>query len=138
MTKVPAAFILSCEESSLTRSKDTPLVLRNVLDDHYDNSRLPDDGEIYRKIQHYQNQRHIPRDEASFLEASCWANLSPNKRRCLKRLLKNGNLTRAFNNLLCFPGLWPVKWLGVVHKILALHCDSVRFQSFLFVKTGLI
>jgi hypothetical protein len=57
------------------------------------------DGEVYRKIRHYQ------RDDPTMVQ-DWMIRLTECKQVNLKQILKNQDLSRALDKLLIFPGLW--------------------------------
>ena len=92
------------------------------------------DGMIFRNIRHY----HLKRDKTS--ENIWWARLTDTKSRDLHQLIKNENLTIAFDNLVDFPGLWQSIQLGKLHRLHGLRCQEVRTGSkldrFCLIYTG--
>ena len=97
--------------------------MRRSLIKEYANENIPSDGEIYYKIRQYHFQRNF-----SF-ESRWWARLRGCRSRNLKALLKNHELTAAFDALLDIPGLWDGMQLTTLHKVLALQSDDVSSKK---------
>jgi hypothetical protein len=98
---------------------DTNTALKRCLIEEYSNEEKPTDGEIYRKIREYHFQRNI-----SF-EMRWWARLKGNRTKNLKGLLRNDDLTAAFDSLLDIPGLDDGMMLTTLHTMMALKCQDV-------------
>jgi len=80
------------------------------------------DGEIYRMVRHFQKKK-------MWVEADVFkTRLSESKQVALKQLLKRDEITKAFDALLPFPGLWVGLELGNIQRELALHCDEVSLS----------
>lgn len=77
------------------------------------------DGEIYRILRSY----HQNKDD---VEAYMTMLSSNSKRVAVRQLEHNKTLTRAFDSLLKFPGLWKGFELGNIQRHLALRFDEVR------------
>jgi hypothetical protein len=95
---------------------DTNIALKRCLIEEYSNEEKPTDGEIYRKIREYHFQRNF-----SF-EMRWWACLKGNRTKNLKGLLRNYELTAAFDSLLDIPGLDDGMMLTMLYTIMALKC----------------
>jgi hypothetical protein len=98
---------------------DTNIALKRCLIEEYSNEEKPTDGEIYRKIREYHFQRNF-----SF-EMRWWARLRGNRTKNLKGLLRNYELTAAFDSLLDIPGLDDGMMLTTLHTMMALKCQDV-------------
>ena len=90
------------------------------------NERPISDGEIFRKIRLYHQQKETD------LERKWWARLSESKRKDLEQLLKNERYADAFDDLLGWPGLWYPIQLGTLHRLLTMRCDEVLEHSILY------
>lgn len=88
--------------------------LKTCLVEEYFNEEKPSDGELYCKIRHY----HFQRNYSS--EMRWKARLRGNRSKNLTSLLRNGELTEAFDDLLDISGLWGGMMLTTLHKILAM------------------
>jgi hypothetical protein len=75
------------------------------------------DGEVYRKIRHYQ--RHDPTMVQDWM-----IRLTECKQVNLKQILKNQDLSKALDKLLIFPGLWCGLELGNTKRHIATHCTE--------------
>lgn len=93
--------------------------LKTCLVEEYSNEEKPSDGELYCKIRQYHFQRNY-----SF-EMRWRARLRGSRPQKLKSLLRNTELTEAFDNLLCIPGLWGGMMITTLHKVLAMGCLEV-------------
>jgi hypothetical protein len=79
--------------------------LEAALSEEYSNSNNFSDGEIYLKLRRYSTQ--VDRSAgAEFAEKCMKSRLSKSKGSDYERLLKNGPLLAAFDDLRVFPGLW--------------------------------
>ncbi|WEW61084.1 hypothetical protein PRK78_006573 [Emydomyces testavorans] len=85
-------------------STDIGKSLRTSLIEEYCNKYKPTDGEIYHKIQQYQQEGN------TYSENRWWSQLSSNKSNnkddLLQHLSNHNSLKAAFDNLLDIPGLW--------------------------------
>ena len=77
------------------------------------------DGRIYLAIRRCQSTFDTLNEER------WWKRFSPSKQKYLRRLLKHGPLTRAFDTLSAILGLWDGLLVGSLHKLLTLHCEEV-------------
>lgn len=95
------------------------------LKDEYANARAFCDGDIYRHLRHHQLHGNIQ-------EAAKWSTrLSASKARYVKQLQeKELELCKVFDKLLSYIGLWSSFELGALHKILPVHCPTVRLLFF--------
>jgi hypothetical protein len=93
--------------------------LETYLIEEFANKEPPTDGELYRKIRlyHFQQQRSLKKKWKARLRGSREKNLTG--------LLRNKDLTTAFNTLLEIPGLWDGMKLSKIHKWVAMRCDKV-------------
>jgi Protein of unknown function (DUF3723) len=114
----------------LTRS-DLSDELKTTLIDEYSAERIPDDGEFYRKIRGYQQER------SPQFEKQWWARLndvSPSKKSKLERLFRNPDWKAAFDLVLDIPALDDGIEIGNLHTIIGMRCEEVsRFQLCIFV-----
>ncbi|KAF9890701.1 hypothetical protein FE257_005567 [Aspergillus nanangensis] len=96
------------------------------LQEHFSNERQPPDGLIYQRLRLYEGKLGPPPDKDA--AAAWWAILRHNpkskKYRYVAAFFKHDNLPQTFNALLLIPGLWASMYLGVLHTMLALHCDE--------------
>ena len=100
----------------------TGLSESSVLDlrTEYSNARGFNDGDVFRHLRHYQ----LAQDHGQI--GKWWARLSASKRKDVQTLLsKFESLTKAFDELLPFTGLWASLQLGTFHRILTLNCEEV-------------
>ncbi len=75
------------------------------------------DGEVYRSIR---------LDSTSQSEVDeCMSRLSPCKQVALRQILKYKEFSKAFDDLLCFQGLWGGLELGNIQRHFATGCDEV-------------
>ena len=87
---------------------------------HYPRNQFSD-GEIYRKIRLEASSKSEV-DELRNL-------LKRNKRIALDQILKHKEFTAAFDDLLCFPGLWGGLELGNIQRHFASGCDEVTIST---------
>ena len=78
-----------------------------------------DDGKIYRHLRHYQDLD----DPVS--EARWWAKLSKDKQTNLRQFWRHSSLKAQADQLLDIPSLWQGLRIGMLPKVLAIHCDEV-------------
>lgn len=92
----------------------------------YSNARGFSDGDVFRHLRHYQLT-------GDFAQAGRWkARTTPRKFRNVKQLVsKHDVMSKAFDDLLPFTGLWAPLQLGCLPRILTMNCEEVR-QSHLF------
>jgi hypothetical protein len=94
---------------------DASLTLRRALSEEYSDYVNFSDGEIYFKLR----QLHYDPDKQNgtlYAEKRILGRLSKDKRKDLKRILKNFTLRTAFDKLLNLPGLW--RGFRIDHKLL--------------------
>ena len=86
----------------------------------YSNERGFSDGDVFRHLRHYQLA-----DNA--IQAGKWrARLSDSKHTDIQTLQSRYQaMSKAFDELLPFIGLWPSVQLGTFHRILTLNCEEV-------------
>lgn len=90
--------------------------------EEYSNERKPTDGEIYRKIRHYEGEGNEAFRERWFVR------LSPSNQERLNQLdnKRNRRLRCALDGLLTIPGLWPGGMrISVLHRLIASGCVEV-------------
>ena len=89
------------------------------------NTSIPKDGLIYQRIRHYQRTQ----DES--LERQWWSELTESKTTYLKQFWspKNSYLCSAMEELLQIPSIWLDLEIGMLPKIIALHCNEVRARG---------
>ena len=102
----------------LTPVLDFPLSFLRHLGEYYPNSQRFSDGDIFYKIRKYHHQG----DKQA--EDHWWCLLSKAKAKDLKQLLKHVKLISAFDRLLVLPALWTDIQLGILHRLLPLHCQE--------------
>ncbi|KAF2727576.1 hypothetical protein EJ04DRAFT_451086 [Polyplosphaeria fusca] len=88
------------------------------------------DGTIFRNIRQYNRQ-----EDAEDSENRWWARLTETKRKDLRQLLKNKRMTKAFDELLDFPGLWTPIQLGTLHRLHGLRCPEELVNYLSHIKT---
>ncbi|KAK7179082.1 hypothetical protein PSPO01_14865 [Paraphaeosphaeria sporulosa] len=76
------------------------------------------DGHIFRNI------RLAYRGNLYNKERMWWARLTATKQKDLRQLLKNRELTEAFDRLLDFSGMWEPIQLGTLHRFHGLRCPE--------------
>ncbi|KAF8846440.1 hypothetical protein BDZ45DRAFT_699992 [Acephala macrosclerotiorum] len=76
------------------------------------------DGEIYWNIRYYQKQNNNELAQYFMLRLSPW------KQRHLKQMFRHNYFIKAFDELLCYPGLWSGFELGNIRRHLALRCHE--------------
>jgi hypothetical protein len=101
----------------------TPKHVLSRIVESYSNEQRPSDGETFRKILMYRQQK----DELS--ENQWWAYLDNSKPKDLHQLLKDRLLASAFESLVEMPGLWGKLQLGALHRLLALKCSEVSVEQ---------
>lgn len=103
--------------------------LRAILVEEYSSEEKPSDGEIYRKVRHYERTGNVA------FKKRWKARLSDHGRRSLRQLLDHGDgeLAAGFDGLLGIPGLWDDKKRGMrlstVHKMIGMRCDEVGLPA---------
>jgi len=79
----------------------------------------PSDGEIYCKLRQCQRERNWS-SERRWL-----ARLSSHKATVVNQLFQRKELSAAFDDLLCIPGLWDGMRISTLHKMFRMRCDEV-------------
>ncbi|CZT07754.1 uncharacterized protein RCO7_10310 [Rhynchosporium graminicola] len=91
--------------------------LETCLIEEYSNEEKPSDGEIYRKIRQYKD---------NFIFRQRWqARLKKTRAKDMTTLLRNEELTEAFDSLLPIYGLWDGMKLTTIHKITPMRCPEL-------------
>jgi hypothetical protein len=95
------------------RAKDT-------LREREPNCRKSYDGDVLRQMRMATFRGNTARRK------SCYAQLSPNKKRLINRLeCQPPEVLNSFDDLLDFPGLWAVNFIGTFKRIFTLHMPEV-------------
>jgi hypothetical protein len=97
---------------------DADLEVKTRLIEEYSYERNPNNGKLYCKIRQYHFQLNL-----SF-ERRWWARLKGSRAKHLKGLLRNRELTTAFDALLDIPSMWDGMMLTTLHKMMAMKCDK--------------
>jgi Protein of unknown function (DUF3723) len=92
--------------------------VKTRLIEEYSYERNPNDGKLYCKIRQYHFQLNLG------FERRWWARLKGSRAKHLKGLLRNRELTTAFDALLDIPGMWDGMMLTTLHKMMAMKCDK--------------
>lgn len=100
--------------------------LRTAIAEEYMCEKEPEDGEFYSKIRQYQQSGD------KYFEDGWWARLAAlggQKKKNLKRILKDPVYTSAFDCQLDMPGLSGGMRLGTIHTMFSMRCSEVSGRT---------
>ena len=86
--------------------------------DEYSNEKKPSDGEVYWKIRQYEREGNL------FFKKRWLDRLSDNGKKRLTQLFRHDDLTKAFDDVLRFPGLRSGMKISVLHRVIGGHCKE--------------
>jgi hypothetical protein len=113
--------------ASVCADHDAGLPADAVLDirTEYSNARGFSDGDVFRHLRHYQLN-------GDFAQAGRWkARTTPRKFRNVNQLVSTRDvMSKAFDDLLPFTGLWAPLQLGCLSRIMTMNCDEVQQGHF--------
>ncbi|MAD82001.1 MAG: hypothetical protein CL912_03475 [Deltaproteobacteria bacterium] len=94
--------------------------LETYLIEEYSNEEQPSDGEVYRKMRQYKDNYIFRQRWQSWLKKT--------RAKDMNTLLRNEELTEAFDSLLPIYGIWDGMRLTTIHKIIPMRCPEVRMK----------
>ncbi|KAJ5449525.1 uncharacterized protein N7458_005974 [Penicillium daleae] len=116
------------EDDDHDTNPDTVKRFFRSLNERFPNDRRPPDGLIYERIRYYEGYLDGPIDE--WAAKDWWAMLETTpgskKGKYLRAFLKHPQFPQKLDSLLVIPGLWGGMRIGLLHKLLTMHCDEVR------------
>lgn len=102
------------------------------LQERFPNDHRPPDGLIYQRIRYYEGYMDGPINRTA--ANHWWAVLEraprSKKGKYLRTFFKHPTLPEAFDELLPIAGIWEGMRIGLLHKLVAMRCDEVRYACF--------
>lgn len=99
------------------------------LRERFPNDKRPPDGLIYERIRYYEGYLDGPVNRIA--ANHWWAALErvpgSKKGKYLRAFLKHPTLPQAFDELLPIAGIWEGMRIGLLHKLVSMRCDEVRY-----------